>query len=182
MKRVVSVFLPSWSTDRLRRAMGRDAPSLETPLVLIGQEGRRRVLLAVDAAARRQGLKVGMPPSKAPGLVSGLVVHAADPKADLGALERVCIWMQRRYSPLIAPDAPHGLQLDITGCAHLFGGEKELLKEIIRRLAEANIDARAACAPSYGAAFALARCVANPLYVMSAEQVAKTLELLPITA
>ena len=162
--------------------MGRDAPSLETPLGLIGQEGRRRVLLAVDAAARRQGLKVGMPASKAQALVSGLVVHDADPKADLGALERLCIWMQRRYSPLIAPDAPHGLQLDITGCAHLFGGEKELLKEIIRRLAEANIDARAACAPSYGAAFALARCVANPLYVMSAEQVAKTLELLPITA
>ncbi|MBA2587939.1 MAG: hypothetical protein H0U98_04865 [Alphaproteobacteria bacterium] len=36
--------------------MGKNAPSLDTPLVLIGQEGRRRVVLAADQAARRAGL------------------------------------------------------------------------------------------------------------------------------
>src|SRR5580704_2885171 len=46
MPRVVSLFLPAWSTDRLRRILGAAAPPAEAPLVLIGREGRRRVVLA----------------------------------------------------------------------------------------------------------------------------------------
>jgi protein ImuB len=42
MTRVVSVFLPTWPTDRLRRKAGGAAPSAETPLVLIGPKGKRR--------------------------------------------------------------------------------------------------------------------------------------------
>ena len=42
MPRVVSLFLPTWSTDRVRRKLGDAAPPAEAPLVLIGREGRRR--------------------------------------------------------------------------------------------------------------------------------------------
>ena len=61
MTRVVSLFLPSWSTDRLRRKAGDAAPPAEAPLVLIGRDGNRRVVLAADAAAHAAGLRVGMP-------------------------------------------------------------------------------------------------------------------------
>ena len=61
MTRVVSLFLPSWSTDRLRRKAGDAAPPAEAPLVLIGREGNRRVVLAADAAAVAAGLRPGMP-------------------------------------------------------------------------------------------------------------------------
>ena len=44
MPRVVSLFLPSWPTDRLRRKLGVTAPPADTPLVLIGREGGRRVV------------------------------------------------------------------------------------------------------------------------------------------
>ena len=81
-KRVVSLFLPSWSTDRLRRTMGANAPSLDAPLVLIGHEGRRRVVLAADQAARREGLKPGMAATKAQALIANLIVMDADPDAD----------------------------------------------------------------------------------------------------
>ncbi len=50
-----------------------------------------------------------------------------------------------------------GLFLDMTGGAHLFGGEAALLAEIERRLEAARIPARAAVADSPGAAWALAR-------------------------
>jgi len=56
MPRVVSLFLPSWPTDRVRRNLGEAAPPVETPLVLLGREGRRRVVLAADAAALHSGL------------------------------------------------------------------------------------------------------------------------------
>src|SRR3546814_3289652 len=52
MTRVVSLFLPSWSTDRLRRKAGDAAHPAEAPLVLIGRDGNRRVVLAADAAAQ----------------------------------------------------------------------------------------------------------------------------------
>jgi protein ImuB len=51
MTRVVSLFLPTSSTDRLRRKAGDAEPPAEAPLVLIGREGSRRVVLAADAAA-----------------------------------------------------------------------------------------------------------------------------------
>jgi protein ImuB len=53
----VSLLLPTWSTDRLRRKFGNAAPPADTPLVLIGREGKQQVALAADAAAPRAGLR-----------------------------------------------------------------------------------------------------------------------------
>ena len=89
MTRVVSLFLPSWSTDRLRRKAGDAAPPAEAPLVLIGRDGNRRVVLAADAAARAAGLRAGMPVTKAQVLVPGLIVQDADPAADHGQHQHV---------------------------------------------------------------------------------------------
>jgi protein ImuB len=49
------------------------------------------------------------------------------------------------------------LWLDITGCAHLWGGEVELAEDLLGRLAARRIPARAAIAPTFGGAYALAR-------------------------
>ena len=65
MTRVVSLFLPSWPTDWLRRRAGDAAPPVEAPLVLVGREGSRRVVRAADAAARTAGLRIGVPVAKA---------------------------------------------------------------------------------------------------------------------
>ena len=57
MTRVVSLFLPTWSTDRLRRKAGDAAPPAEAPLVLVGREGSRRRHAhrdAFDAVRRRR--------------------------------------------------------------------------------------------------------------------------------
>jgi protein ImuB len=162
--------------------MSANAPSLDTPLVLIGHEGRRRVVLAADQAARRAGLNVGMPATKAQALVAGLVIHEANPEADGEALHKLAVWMQRHYSPLVAAYHPDGLILDITGVAHLFGGEAAMLKEMIRKLAAVGCGARIAAAPSYGAAHALARCVATTTYILDSAKVADALDLLPVAA
>jgi protein ImuB len=162
--------------------MGTNAPSLDMPLVLIGHQGRRRVVLAADQAARRAGLAVGMPATKAQALVTDLVIHDANPNADEEALYKLAVWMQRHYSPLVTPYYPDGLVLDITGVAHLFGGEDAMLKEMIRKLAAVGCGARIAAAPSYGAAHALARCVANPAFLLEDSKVVTALDLLPVAA
>jgi protein ImuB len=69
MPRVVSIFLPTWSIDRMRRAMGAAAPDSSKPLVLVGQHGRQRVVTAVSPVGTGLGLRSGMPATKAQALV-----------------------------------------------------------------------------------------------------------------
>ncbi|MER9606925.1 hypothetical protein NKJ11_32785 [Mesorhizobium sp. M0243] len=124
-----------WPTDRFRRKSGDTAPPLETPLVLIGRDGRRRVVLAADGAARAAGLRVGMPASKGQALVPGLAIHDAEPEADEIALERLALWALRRYALIVAADPLDGIVIDTTGADHLHGGEAAMLTDMVDRLA-----------------------------------------------
>lgn len=84
-----------------------------------------------------------------------------DPAADRAWLERLadgCI----RYTPMVALDAPDGLILDVTGCAHLFGGERGLTADVEARMTTLRMTVRLAFAGSPGAAHALARYQALP--------------------
>jgi len=79
---------------------------------------------------------------------------AADKDAD--ALLALARW-SARYSPALNVDGEDGLWLDITGIAHLFGGETALLADLAKRLARAGLGARLGAAETVGAAHALAR-------------------------
>jgi protein ImuB len=171
-----------WPTDRFRRKSGDAASSPETPLVLIGREGRRRAVLAADAAARAAGLRIGMPASKAQALVPGLIAHDAEPDADEMALERLALWALRRYAPIVAADPPDGLVIDTTGADHLHGGEAAMLAEMVERLAASHIAARAAVADTWCAARALARFGAQQTIVIPSDETAKAVLPLPIAA
>ena len=57
----------------------------------------------------------------------------ADEAADAQALNDIAGWCDR-FTPLVALDPPHGLFLDITGCAHLFGGEAALMQIVCEAL------------------------------------------------
>jgi hypothetical protein len=50
-------FLPTWSTDRVRRTLGDTAPQPDAPLVLVGRDGRRRVVLAADVVRFGPGVQ-----------------------------------------------------------------------------------------------------------------------------
>src|SRR6202048_2986765 len=181
MSRVVSLYLPTWQTDRLRRKMGAAAPDAALPLVLVGQTGRRREVVAANAAAWKVGLRIGMPATKAQALVNELVIHHADPAAAAEALERLAVWALR-YSPVVAADDPDGLVIDTTGASHLHGGEDAMLADMISRLEAVGITARAPIADTRGAAHALARFAARPALVVPERESAERIKPLPITA
>ncbi len=123
MRRVISVWLPTWPTDRLRKQAqaGFDALPAEAPLVTAAHDGSRQAVAAVDGRARALGVRPGMALAQAQALVPGLVIRPAQPEADEAGLRRLAAWCPR-YTPLVAPDPPDGLWLDITGCAHLHQG------------------------------------------------------------
>ena len=181
MPRVVSIYLPTWPTDRLRRKMGAAAPDAALPLVLVGQTGRRRDVVAANAAALKVGLRVGMPATKAQALVKELVIHHADPVADAAALERLAVWALR-YSPVVASDDPDGLIIDASGASHLHGGEAAMLADMIARLEGVGISARAAITDTRGAAHALARFATRPTLIAPDGEGTERIKALPIAA
>ncbi|MBW7920838.1 MAG: DNA polymerase Y family protein [Rubellimicrobium sp.] len=181
MARVISLYLPLWPTERLRR-QGGEAPPAGVPLVVAAREGGRRVVAAADAAARALGLRAGMTVAQAQAQVPGLAVLPVTPEADRAGLTRLALWLRQRVAPVVAVDGACGIILDVTGAAHLHGGEAALLDGLVGRLALSGVTARAALADTRGAAHALARFVADPVFIVPPGEVMAHLAPLPLAA
>jgi protein ImuB len=179
-RRVASLYLPFWATDRLRRAAGAPAP--DQPLALAGTLGQRRCVLAVDQAARRMGLEPGTPVAKARALHAGLMILDAAPEADRAGLDKLARWLQARVAPMVAPDPPDGIVLDTTGADHLHGGETAMLETLAQRLTNAGLTLRVALAPSLGAAHALARYGRARRIIVPPHETAAHVADLPVAA
>ncbi|MGO7242871.1 DNA polymerase Y family protein [Rhizobium ruizarguesonis] len=180
MVRVVSVYLPTLPTDRIRRA----DPSIpvEAPLVVVARSGSKRWLSAVDANGVKLGLHVGMPAAKAQALVQGLRMVDADPTADLAALERLTLWALSQYSPVVAVDPPDGIVMDTEGADHLQGGEELMLSGLVNRFRARGLPARAVVADTWGAAFGLARSMTAETKVVPLGKTADAVARLPLSS
>lgn len=136
-------------------------------------------LAAVSEAAARLGLAPGLALADARARVPALAVADHDPQADAALLARIAEDSDR-WTPLVAFDPPDGLMLDITGCAHLFGGEAALRGRITARLQKARLTVRSAVAGTPEAARALARFGSGPIVPPGAE--ADAVAPLPVAA
>lgn len=171
MRRVVSVWLPTLPTDRIRRhdQAGEATQTLnggpDVPLVTVTQDGHSRILGAVDPRAAASGLRTGMKLTEARLLAGALSEWPADPAGDAVELRRLAEWCLG-YAPLAAPDPPDGLWIDVTGATHLHGGEQRMLHDMLRKLADFGFAARAAVADTPGLAHAMARFGARPIHVV----------------
>ena len=113
-------------------------------------------LAALDPRARALGLKPGMALADARAMHPSLQIHDADPEADAATHAALVDWC-RLFTPLAAPDGLDAAMLDISGAAHLFGGEITLMDTIVARQAKQGFAVRPAIAATPGAAWALAR-------------------------
>lgn len=109
--------------------MGQTTPALPEALALVSKVGNALQLSAVDGAAHALGLGAGMTLADARARCPSLATRPADPVADARELDRLVREMQS-FTPMVAADPPDGIVLDITGCAHLFGGEGELVRQV----------------------------------------------------
>ncbi len=113
-----------------------------------------------SAPARAGGVTTGMPLAEMAALdmKTSPCIEPHEPTADRDALEAVAGWCQR-FSPTVgleeAPQ-PESLLLDITGLAHLFGGEAALAEQVIGAFARRGLAVRVAVADTVGAAWAVA--------------------------
>ncbi|TAD78797.1 MAG: DNA polymerase Y family protein [Sphingomonadales bacterium] len=152
-RRILSVWLARLSVDRWRRAHTPEADAAPTALILETAHGPR--ITAANDAGLAAGARPGMLLADARALCPDLVAVPADPAGDLAALEKLAVWAQR-WGPWSALDPPDGVLVDVTGVAHLFGGEEALLADVAQAFARRGLATRAALAPTAGAAWALA--------------------------
>jgi len=142
-----------------------------------------RRLVGVDAEAARLGLTPGLTLADARARHPGLVAVEADPAAESKLLEK-CADFCARYTPLVALDGADGLMLDVSGVAHLFGGEEGLVGDVSTRFSKLGFASSSGLADTPRAASALARHGARPIAPaeLSEKPFAKLFHEMPVAA
>jgi protein ImuB len=163
-------FMAVWFRHLLTDGLARRRPELkDLPFVLAAPVKNKIIITASSTAAEQEGAFTGMAVADARAAVPGLLAIDDVPGQAAKLLRLIglgCI----RYTPIVSLNLPDGLMLDISGCAHLWGGEREYLKEIVLKLRAAGFDARAAIADTMGAAWAVARYATRRPIIGSGEQ------------
>ncbi|MFY0611976.1 MAG: DNA polymerase Y family protein [Hyphomicrobiaceae bacterium] len=126
------------------------------PFALVESGSRGVCITAVNPSAAASGIHAGQMLADARAVLPGLLTCAAEPERDTRALQQLALWLGR-YGPNRNVDGADGLWVDITGVAHLFGGEAALARDCVTRFKRAGFQALVAIADTRSGAFALGR-------------------------
>ncbi|MFP3545038.1 DNA polymerase Y family protein [Rhizobium sp. SIMBA_035] len=148
-------------------------------MVCSGRSDNTMRLTALDEKAEKLGLRKGLGVAEARAIHPVIDVIEEDAAADRRLLDAIADWCDR-YTPLVALDGKDGLFLDITGCSHLFGGERAMLKDILLRLHQMGLDVGGAISSSPGLSWAVSRFGEGG--VIAEDEAGAVLEPLPVTA
>lgn len=145
--------------------------------------GNRLVICAHDIAAYGFGIRKGQTLADAQSLHPPLLTREHDSALSIESFAALADW-HGALSPIVAIETSAGpfgdMVIDITGASHLFGGERAMLDHSLARLAGLSIKARAAIAPTVGAAWALARF--SPGAIVAPGRCGEALARLPLYA
>ncbi|WP_170510002.1 Y-family DNA polymerase, partial [Ruegeria arenilitoris] len=152
-RRILSLWFPRLGAERLIRA----ARGLHTgPLAVVAEQSNMQVITSLNTDAQAAGLRVGQPVRDAHAMCAALVTRPRNAPAEAAFLTALRRWAGK-FSPWVAEEAPDGLIVDLSGCAHLFGGEEALLDVIETDCADMGLSVQMGIADTLGAAWALAR-------------------------
>ncbi|GGE42743.1 DNA methylase [Primorskyibacter flagellatus] len=152
-RRILSLWFPRLGAERILRQERMD-PLL--PFAVVATQGAAQMLHSLSAGASAAGLRRDQPLRDALAMCPALTTRLRNPQAEGGFLASLRRWAGK-YSPWVGMAGEEGLTVDITGCAHLFGGEEGLLASVDEDCERLGLTVRAGVADTQGAAWALAR-------------------------
>ncbi|QFU09946.1 DNA polymerase IV [Rhodobacteraceae bacterium THAF1] len=152
-RRILSLWFPRMGAERLLRRMG---DPMGAPFAVVADRGGAQVLVSLSREASAAGLSRGQGLRDAMAACPGLTTRWHSAPADTAFLAALRRWAGK-FSPWVAEEAPDALIVDLTGCAHLFGGEAELLAQVEQDCADLGLSVQAGIADTVGAAWALSR-------------------------
>ncbi len=152
-RRILSLWFPRLGAERLiRAARGLHAG----PLAVVAERANMQVITSLNAQGQAAGLRTGQPVRDAHAMCATLVTRPRNAPAEIAFLTALRRWAGK-FSPWVAEEAPDGLVIDLSGCAHLFGGEETLLSAVETDCADMGLSVQMGIADTLGAAWALAR-------------------------
>ena len=152
-RRILSLWFPRLGAERVIRA-ARIAD--DGPLAVVAEQSNMQVITSLNGAGLAAGVFVGQPIRDAHAICADLRTQPRNEPAEVAFLAALRRWAGK-FSPWVADEPPDGLIVDLTGCAHLFGGEASLLSVIEADCADMGLTAQTGIADTLGAAWALAR-------------------------
>ena len=205
MRRIVSVWLPAWPIERLRRHRGREDVPADRPLALVASGTHGLEITAVNEAARALRVPLGAALADTRAALPALITLSANADEDQAGLTRLVRWCGR-YGPARHLDGEDGLWIEVTGVAHLFArpaawgadararekacesadaDERSLLSDLVERLTRFGLTVRAGLADTLGGAHAVARFAttsSSPFVIVPSGDTRRILAALPVAA
>lgn len=114
------------------------------------------IVKASNHIAQSLGVYVGMVVADCKAIYPSLQVFDHDVELSSKLLNAIAEWMLR-YTPISAVDKPDGIILDISGCPHLWGGEKSYSTDILTKLRQIGYHVRGAISDTVGTSWAISR-------------------------
>ncbi len=152
-RRILSLWFPRLGAERLIR---RQPVLGDQPLAVVQEQQNAQVITALNGVAQSSGLQVGQPVRDAHAMCPGLLTHPRSVVGETRFLEALQRWAGK-FSPWVAPEEGDALVVDLTGCAHLFGGEAQLMQVVEDDCTDLGLSVLMGLADTRGAAWALAR-------------------------
>ncbi|MEO0914680.1 MAG: DNA polymerase Y family protein [Pseudomonadota bacterium] len=157
-RRILSLWFPRFAAE----IAVRREPELAGALLAVTQDRMgKRVICALSPGAEAAGLRLDMGVTDARAMCPDLITRDADAAQQADVLAALCRWAGQ-FSPWIAPDGDAALTADLTGCAHLFGGEAALAERLAEDCTAFGFSPQIGIANTKGAAWAVARFRGGP--------------------
>ncbi len=157
-RRILSLWFPRLGAERVIRM---ERGLFDAPLAVLRDTGQMQVISSLNALAEAEGLTLGQPLRDAQAMCPRLVTRLLNVQAEAAFLKVLRRWAEK-FSPWVAEAVPDALVIDLTGCAHLYGGEEGLLAQVAQDCDKLELTVRAGIADTLGAAWALARFANQP--------------------
>jgi protein ImuB len=178
-KRFVSIWFPHLLTDwfMIRRPILQGKPFALTVL-----SHGKKLISKTNIHAELLGVYHGMAAADAKAIAPSLLLSDDITGQDIRLLKAIGEWCIR-YTPIAAVDPygddKNGLLLDVSGCAHLWGGEQPYLEHILQQLRKRGYEVNGAMADTMGCAWAVARFGKGNTVIASCKQADALLSLSP---
>lgn len=174
----MSIWLPQLPLDRLRR---QGDERLCGPFAMVSEIKNVWRITHINSIARDAGLQVGQSIPDARAICTALLTQPCDPIREDLMLRALGRWADK-LSPIVSLDKPDGLFLDVTGCAHLFGGEEAMIDHANKALDDMRITPRIGVADTKSGAWAMAKYSQRSAQIAPIGDLAANMSQMPIEA
>ncbi len=151
-----TIYLPNFYLQ----AATRHQPELRAkPVALIEEQDRKPIIIQLNEAAEKSGIRKGMTPSLR-------VVIKVRRRAQEKSIQEILIYYAFTLSPFVEHTAPGVCTIQFTGYRDL----SPKLAQVIEQLAECEIAAQAAIAPTPDTSFLVAHLARPVLQIENAKE------------